>query len=150
MLSFCYYIAASDHLDEVKNMHKNDTDCIVWSQPPSHTDIELEYGIKFMYYNGTVIDNTTSNLTEYCLTNITFDECKLVSVSVVAKAVCGDASSNITWWNGSVLGEFSSIIVEHMNSYEIFLRIKNTMEQLQCQFSDGGKWCSYIYILHCK
>ena len=93
----------SDHLTEVQNMDKNDTDCIVWTPP--HTDIELQYSIGFMYYNGKVIDSTTSNLTEYCLTNITFDECKLVSVSVVAKAVCGDASSNISWWNGTILSE---------------------------------------------
>ena len=105
MLSFCYYIAASDHLDEVQNMHKNDTDCIVWTTPPNTSDIKLQYIIEFMYDNGTVIDSTTSNLTEYCLA--TFDKCELICISVVAKTVCGDASSNLQWWNGTILSEFN-------------------------------------------
>ncbi len=112
-------LPGTDHLEKVQNMSKNDTDCIVWTKPPNTSDIELKYIIKFMYNNGTFINSTTSNLTEYCLVNRTFDERELISVSVVAKAVCGDASSNITWWNGSVLGEFNSIIivVEHAHEH---------------------------------
>ncbi len=154
-VSFIFFLPCTDHLEKVQNMHKNDTDCILWTKPPNTSDIELEYSIKFMYYNGAIINSTTSDLTEYCLVDITFDECKLLSVSVVAKAVCGDASSNLTWWNGTILSEFNIVdsiieLEQCLNIWDFFRTIRNTMEQIQCQFGHGGKWCNYRHLLHCE
>ena len=84
-------------------MNKTDNNTIVWTTP--HEDIDLEYTIVFMYSNGTHISTTTTTLTEYQLDRDIFDECQLISVSVMAKAVCGNALSNIAWWNGTVLSE---------------------------------------------
>ena len=93
-----------EYLDEVEVVHVNGSNRFLWKRPHTDEGIELEYNIVLMYTNGTIVDNATNNAPEYSLP-LTFDKCQFVVLIVVTKASCGEASSNSSTWNGTVLSE---------------------------------------------